>query len=70
MVEGTLLEEHLMTFKEIIVDLETLEVKYEEEDLWLILLCSLLALYATFRNTILYSRDTVILNEIYEILFS
>ena len=69
MVEGTLLEEHLMTFKEIIVDLETLEVKYEE-DLWLILLCSLLALYATFRNTILYSRDTVILNEIYEILFS
>ena len=38
MEEGTSLEEHLMTFKEIVADLETLEVKYEEEDLGLMLL--------------------------------
>ena len=48
-----------MTFKEIVTDLETLEVKYEEEDLGLILLCSLPILYASFRDMILYSRDTL-----------
>ena len=31
MAEGTLLEEHLTTFKEIVANLETLEAKYEEE---------------------------------------
>ena len=41
MAEGTSIEEHLTTFKEIVTDLETLEVKYEEEDLRLMLLCSL-----------------------------
>ena len=34
MAEGTSLEDHLTTFKEIVADLETLEVKYEEEDLY------------------------------------
>ena len=70
MAEGTSLEEHLTTFKEIVADLETLEVKYEEEDLGLILLCSLPNSYATFKDTILYSRDTLTLNEVYEALFS
>ena len=37
MVENTSLEDHLTTFKEIVSDLETTEVKYDEEDLWLIL---------------------------------
>ena len=34
------------------------------------LLCLLLNSYATFRDTILYSRDTLTLNEVYEALFS
>ena len=34
------------------------------------LLCSLPNLYATFRDMILYSRNTLTLNEVYEILFS
>ena len=38
MAEGTSLEEHLTTFKEIVANLETLEVNYEEEDLGLMLL--------------------------------
>ena len=70
MVECTSLEEHLTSFKEIVSHLETLEVKYEEEDLGLMLLCLLPNLYATFRDTILYSRDTLTLNEVYEALFS
>ena len=70
MVEGTSLEEDLIIFKEIVVDLETLEVKYEEEDLGLVLLCLLPNSYATLRDTILYSCDTITLNEVYEALFS
>ena len=70
MAEGTSLEDHLTTFKEIVADLETLEVKYEKEDLGLMLLCSLPNSYETFRDTILYSRDTLTLNEVYEALFS
>ena len=70
MTEGTSVEEHLTTFKEIVADLQTLEVKYEDEDLGLILLCSLPASYATFRDTILYSRDTLTLDEVYDALFS
>ena len=37
----TSLEDHLTIFKEIVSDLETMEVKYNEENLGLILLCSL-----------------------------
>ena len=69
-VECTSLEEHLTTFKEIVTDLETFEVKYEEEDLGLMLLCSLPNSYANFKDTILYSHDTLTLNEVYEALFS
>ena len=63
LAEGTSLEENLTTFKEIVADLETLEVKYEE-DVGLLLLCSLPNSYATFKYTILYSRDTLTLNEV------
>ena len=70
MVESTYLEEHLKTFKEIVANLETLEVKCEEEDLGLILMCSLPILYTTFRDMILYCRDILTLNEVYEALFS
>ena len=69
MEEGTSLEDHLTTFKKIVVDLETLKVKYEEEDLGLMLLCSLPNSYVTFRDAILYSRDTLTLNEVYKALF-
>ena len=70
MAEGVSVEEHLTTLKEIVADLETFEVKYEEEDLGLILLCSLPVSYVTFRDTILYSHDTLTINEVYEALFS
>ncbi|PHT75387.1 G-type lectin S-receptor-like serine/threonine-protein kinase [Capsicum annuum] len=68
MSKGASMEDHLSIFKEIVSDLETLKVKYDEEDLGLILL--LLASYMTFRNTILYSRDTLMIDEVYDALFS
>ena len=70
MSEGTSLENHLTVFKEIVSDLESMEVKYDEEDLGLILLCSLPTSFATFRDTILYSRDSLTLDEVYDALFS
>ena len=45
-----------------------MEVKYDKEDLWVILLCSLPSLYMTFRDTILYSHDTLTLEEVYKAL--
>lgn len=50
MIEGTSLEDHLIIFNEVVVDLKTLEVKYDEEDLSLIFLCSLPASYMSFRR--------------------
>jgi len=47
-----------------------MEVKYYDEDLAPILLCSLPASYSTFRDVILYSRDTLTLNKVYDALFS
>ena len=46
-----------------------MEVKYDEQDLGLILLCSLPSSYTTFRDTILYSRDIVTLDEVYDALY-
>ena len=70
MIEGMSLEDHLTVFKEIVSNLETMEVKYDEDDLGLILLCSLPSSYATFRNIILYSCDTLTLEEVFDVLFS
>ena len=64
MVEGAFLENHLTTFRKIIFDLETVEVKYDEEDLGLILLCSLLSSYTNFKDIILYIL-TLTLDEVY-----
>ena len=68
LVEGTSMINHISTFKEIIAYLETTEVKNNEDDLGLILLCSLPSLYSTFRDTIWYSQDTLTLGEAYESL--
>lgn len=66
--EGGNLLEYISDFKEIISNLASMEVKYDDEDLGLILLCSLPSSYSNFRDTILYSHDTLTLNDVYEAL--
>jgi hypothetical protein len=66
--EGGSVSTHLSVFKQIIADLQSMEVKYEDEDLDLILLCSLPSSFANFRDTILYSRHTLTVNEVCEAL--
>ena len=70
LAKGTFVINHISTFKEIIAALETIEVKYDEEELGLILLCSLPSSYSFFIDTILYSHDSLTLEEVYESLCS
>jgi hypothetical protein len=64
MVEGGSLAEHLSIFKELINNLENLDVQYADEDLALFLLSSLPESYSQFRDTIIYSRDSLVLDEV------
>ncbi|CAD6236154.1 unnamed protein product [Miscanthus lutarioriparius] len=66
--EGGLVMNHLSIFKEIVADLVSMEVKYDDEDLALLLLCSLPTSFANFQDTILLSRDELTLAEVYEAL--
>jgi hypothetical protein len=50
--EGGSVATHLSVFKDIVADLQSMEVQYEDEDLGLILLCSLPSSFANFRDTI------------------
>ena len=59
MTEGMSLEDHLTIFKEIVSYLKNMELKVENEDLALILFCSLPPSCATFINTLLYSHDKI-----------
>lgn len=66
--EGGSVLTHISVFKEIVADLTSMEVKFDDEDLALLLLCSLPASFSNFRDTILYSRDTLTVAEVYEAL--
>jgi len=70
MIEGGSLAEHISTFKELVNNLENMDVKYEDEDLALFLLSSLPEAYSNFRDTIIYSRDTLVLDEVFTALDS
>ncbi|KAG8501190.1 hypothetical protein CXB51_003298 [Gossypium anomalum] len=61
--EGASVHEHLIVFKEILSNLEAMEVQYDKEDLGLILLCLLPPSYLTFRDTILYSCESLTVDE-------
>jgi hypothetical protein len=66
--EGGSVLNHLSVFKEIVSDLQSMDVKYDDEDLGLLLLCSLPSSFSNFRDTILYSRDELTVAEVYESL--
>ncbi|KAG8483146.1 hypothetical protein CXB51_022101 [Gossypium anomalum] len=68
--EGAFVHEHLTVFKEILSNMKAIEVQYDKEDLGLILLCSLPPSYSTFRDTILYSRESLTVDEVYDSLTS
>jgi hypothetical protein len=66
--EGTSVMNHLSIFREIISDLMSMEVKYEDEDVALLLLVSLPSSFENFSDTICLSCDTLTLAKVYEAL--
>ncbi|KAG8479503.1 hypothetical protein CXB51_029288 [Gossypium anomalum] len=68
--KGASIHERLAVFNEILSNLEAIEVQYDKEDLGLVLLCSLPPSYSTFRDTILYSRESLTVDEVYDSLTS
>jgi hypothetical protein len=53
--------DHLDDFNRIILDLKNIDIKVDDEDQALILLCSLPDVFDNFFNSMLYGRDTIFL---------
>ena len=60
MVEGTPVQKHLNEFNSILVDLESLDVKIEDEDKAILLVVSLPPSYKHFKEIMLYSNSNTI----------
>ncbi|GJW88132.1 retrovirus-related pol polyprotein from transposon TNT 1-94 [Tanacetum coccineum] len=56
--------EHIDEFNKIVLDLANIEVKFEDEDLALLLLTSLPASYEHFVDTLLYGREALTLEDV------
>ena len=57
--EGSDLAEHINVFNQLIVDLEKVDVKIDEEDRAIILLCSLPGSYEHLVTTLTYGKEDV-----------
>ncbi|GJU72676.1 retrotransposon protein, putative, ty1-copia subclass [Tanacetum coccineum] len=61
---GRKISEHIDEFNKIVLDLANIEVKFEDEDLALLLLTSLPASYEHFVDTLLYGREALTLEDV------
>ena len=64
MVEGTSILSHLDKFDSLVMDLENIDAKIDDEDKALLLLCSLPQSFKHFRDTLIYGKETVSYQEI------
>lgn len=67
---GKSLEDHLDDFNKIILDLENIKIKVDDEDKAFFLLRSLPREYDSLWNTLIYGRDSLSLKEVQNALFS
>jgi hypothetical protein len=56
--------DHLDEFNKILMDLKNIDIKIDDEDQALILLCSLPEFFDKFINSMLYSKDTIFLIDV------
>ena len=68
--EGGSVMNHISIFKEIVSDIVSMEVKYDDEDLALLLLVSLPNSFSNFCDTIILSRTELTVAEVYETLLT
>ncbi|GKC00712.1 hypothetical protein Tco_0986848 [Tanacetum coccineum] len=64
MPAGRKISEHIDEFNKIVLDLKNIEVKFEDENLALLLLTSLPASYEHFVDTLLYGREALTLEDV------
>ncbi|GJT93061.1 retrotransposon protein, putative, ty1-copia subclass [Tanacetum coccineum] len=64
MPAGQKISEHIDEFNKIVLDLANIEVKFEDEDLALLLLTSLPTSYEHFVDTLLYGREALTLEDV------
>lgn len=64
MGEGTSLSQHLDNFNSIIMDLNIIDIKIDDEDQALIVLCSLPPSYENFVESMLYGHEEITLDEV------
>ncbi|GJX75299.1 retrovirus-related pol polyprotein from transposon TNT 1-94 [Tanacetum coccineum] len=64
MPAGRKISEHIDEFNKIVLDLANIEVKFEDEDLALLLLTSLSASYEHFVDTLLYVREALTFKDV------
>ena len=64
MREGTPIQEHLDEFNKIVMDMKNNDIKLDDEDLALIVLCSLPESYENFVNSMLYGRESITLEDV------
>lgn len=59
---------HLLVLKKTVSDIQVMKVHYVDEDLGLILLCSLYSSFVNFTDILLYNHNTLMLDKVYEAL--
>ncbi|CAL9074811.1 unnamed protein product, partial [Musa textilis] len=64
MIEGTSILSHLDKFDSLVMDLENIDAKIDDEDKALLLLCSLSQSFKYFRDTMIYGKETISYQEI------
>ena len=70
MKESTPIKDYLDELNKILMDLKNIDVRIDEEDQALILLCSLPPSFENFVNSMLYGRDTLSLEDVISVLHS
>lgn len=64
MEEGTSVKSHLSLFDDLSVKMKTVDLKVNEDEKMVVLLCFLLKRYTGFDNNLIYDRDTLILGDV------